>query len=67
MISPRIIQMLTKTGFVSLFWSDLATARHTKPTITHRDVYEAMETEYITATGQRRYSSFESFKQRRDK
>lgn len=66
-MSPRVIQMLSKQGYTNLFWSDLATARKTNPAITHREVYEAMEAEYTAETTQRRYASFESFKQRRDK
>lgn len=65
-MTPRLIQMMTKTGFVELFWSDLKMLQCNEPKITHSEVYERMETEYGKAFNQRRYASFKSFRTRRD-
>jgi len=66
MLSNRQIQMLTKQGFAALFWSDLAARRKKNPAATHEEVYETLEREYITGTGQRRYANFNAFRRRRD-
>jgi hypothetical protein len=58
--------MMTKTGFVSLFWDDLKTLQCKQPKITHAEVYERMEKEYSLAFNQRRYANFKSFRTRRD-
>lgn len=65
-MNHRAVQMLSKTGFTALFWTDLARARSGNPKITHQQVYEAMETEYKAEFNQRRYANFNSFLRRRD-
>lgn len=67
MVSARAIQMMTKAGFVRLFWSELASLRKTDPTITHEQVYEIMEAEYQREFGQRRYANYRSFRDNRDR
>lgn len=66
MLTNRQIQMLTKKGFIALFWEDYSRLCAENPCITHENVYELMEQEYISGTGQRRYSNFKSFRTRRD-
>jgi len=66
MLTGRQIQMMTKTGFVDLFWSDLKALQKSSPAITHEQVYERMETEYTATFKQRRYANFKSFRVRRD-
>lgn len=66
-MNSRIIQMTTPKGFVSLFWTELKQARETDPNTTHEQVYEALETEYFKVVGIRRYSSFNSFRNCRDR
>ena len=66
MLTDRQIQMLTKKGFVSLFWDEYAKKLKDDPTITHEQVYELLEVEYQKGTGQRRYANFKSFRTRRD-
>ncbi len=66
MLTERQIQMLTKKGFVTLFWKDYASLSKQNPTVTHEQVYERLEKEYQAGTGQRRYSNFKSFRTRRD-
>lgn len=63
----RAIQMTTKNGFVSLFWSDLKKARKTNPKTTHEQIYNQLEFEYFNVFKQRRYSSFKSFLSVRDR
>jgi len=58
--------MLTRKGFVSLFWNDYARLLRDDPCITHQQVYELLEIEYQKGTGQRRYANFKSFRTRRD-
>jgi len=67
MVSARAIQMMTKAGFVRLFWSELARLRKTETTITHEQVYEILESEYQREFGKRRYASFRSFRDNRDR
>lgn len=67
MLTQRVVQMLSKKGFVALFWADLKTARKTDPKATHEQVYNLLENEYRKATNQRRYSSFKSFLVVRDR
>lgn len=66
MLTDRIIQMMTKQGFVELFWKDFFNLQHKNRKITHQEVYERLEKEYLAATGQRRYANFKSFRVRRD-
>jgi hypothetical protein len=66
MLTDRQIQMLTRKGFVVLFWEDYAKMLKKDPTITHQQVYELLEQEYQKGTGQRRYANFKSFRTRRD-
>lgn len=67
MVPPRAIQMMTKAGFCSLFWAELARLRKIDNAITHEQVYEMMESEYQREFGQRRYASFRSFRDNRDR
>lgn len=67
MVPTRAIQMMTKAGFRSLFWEELARMRKVDDAITHEQVYEMMESEYQREFGQRRYASFRSFRDNRDR
>lgn len=62
MANKREIQMITKHGFLNLFWDDYKAALKKDPVITHQKVYENLENEYINFTGQRRYANYQSFK-----
>lgn len=66
MISQRLIRMVTKRGFADLFWEDLIRLRKENDKVTHEEVYEMLEQEYEATYGQRRYSSYQSFRVRRD-
>lgn len=67
MISPRHIRMMTKQGFISLFWEELAKSRKVDETTTHEQIYESLEREYYAEFNQRRYANFESFRSNRDR
>lgn len=67
MIATRHIRMLTKQGFIGLFWEELARMRKVDATITHEQVYEILEGEYQQIFGLRRYASFRSFRDNRDR
>lgn len=67
MISARAIRMLTKKGFIDLFWETLSMKRKENDKITHEEVYESLETEYMSEFGQRKYSSYNSFRTNRDR
>ena len=66
MLTDRQIQMLTKRGFVALFWEEYGKHVKNDPSVTHEQVYELLEQEYQNGTGQRRYANFKSFRTRRD-
>jgi hypothetical protein len=59
--------MMTKAGFINLFWGELRRMRKVDDKITHEQVYEMLESEYEREFGQRRYSSFKSFRDNRDR
>lgn len=60
-ITERCIRMMTKQGFVEVFWETL---KDTK--MTHEECYEVLEKEYVSAFSRRRYSNFMSFRRKRD-
>ena len=60
-MTDRALRMTTKKGFVTLFWEEVR-----KSDRTHEEVYEMLEQEYVAVFGRRRYSSFGSFRRRRD-
>lgn len=67
MVSARCVQMMSKSGFVELFWKELARLRKVDDSITHEQVYEIMEQEYQREFGQRRYANWRSFRDNRDR
>lgn len=61
-ITGRVLRMMSKNGFVDLFWSDLAEAQREDPKATRKDVFDNMNAEYAEAIGELRYRDFESFR-----
>lgn len=59
-LSARVMQMMQKKGFISLFWGEVKLGKSQK------DAYEALESEYIKVFDKRRYANFKSFCRRRD-
>ena len=62
-LTPRILQMTTKTGFVELFWEAVNADQQQH---THEEIYDKLEREYQQVFKRRRYTSFKSFRRRRD-
>lgn len=61
-----IIRMLTKQGFADLFWERLQEARKSDPCITQEAVFNTLNQKYSSCIGCDRYSSYDSFRRRRD-
>ena len=61
--TPRILTMTTKTGFVELFWEAVNADQQQH---THEEIYDILEKEYQQVFKRRRYTSFKSFRRRRD-
>lgn len=62
-LTPRILNMTTKTGFVELFWEAVNADQQQH---THEEIYDILEKEYQQVFKRRRYTSFKSFRRRRD-
>lgn len=66
-ISARVLKMITKRGFIELFNEELhKEMRKGREGRTQKEIYEALETEYTRAFKRRRYTSFDSFRRRKD-
>lgn len=61
-MTERIIRMIDKKGFCEVFWETVQSQKYT----TYEAAYEAVESEYKSVMGRRRYKNFQSFKRRRD-
>ena len=62
-LTPRFLKMTTKTGFVELFWEAVNADQQQH---THEEIYDILEKEYQQVFKRRRYTSFKSFRRRRD-
>lgn len=62
-LTPRILKMTTKTGCVELFWEAVNADQQQH---THEEIYDILEKEYQQVFKRRRYTSFKSFRRRRD-
>ena len=62
-LTHRILKMTTKTGFVELFWEAVNADQQQH---THEEIYDILEKEYQQVFKRRRYTSFKSFRRRRD-
>ena len=66
-ITPRVLKMTTKRGFIELFNEELyKEMRKGKRGKTQEESYESLETEYVKSFKRRRYTSFNSFRRRKD-
>lgn len=66
-VDSEIIRMLTKKGFVDLFWEKLREARKVDPATTQEDVFDLLNEKYFKVIGCTRYAGFDSFRKVRDK
>ena len=62
-LTPRILKRTTQTGFVELFWEAVNADQQQH---THEEIYDILEKEYQQVIKRRRYTSFKSFRRRRD-
>jgi hypothetical protein len=66
-IDSDVIQMLSKQGFIDLFWQRLQDARKTDSSTSQETVFNALNDKYLAAIGCKRYSNYECFRKVRDK
>ena len=66
-ITPRLLKMTTKRGFMELFNEELLKEmRKGKGGKTQKEIYEDLENEYTRAFKRPRYASFDSFRRRKN-
>lgn len=63
----RVYQMVTRRGFVDLFWRTLTERRHQDATVTYEQVYRELNELYLQEFGEPRYRSYEAFRKDRDR
>jgi len=61
-IDARVIRMLTRQGFIDLFWEELQAARKENPGVTREEVFDSMNQAYYAAIGMHRYIDYDSFR-----
>lgn len=61
-----VIRMLTKQGFADLFWERLQQAKKDDPCVTQEEIFHVLNEKYMAVIGCERYSSYDSFRRRRD-
>jgi len=66
-VDSDIIRMLTRQGFIDLFWENFKEARKTDPSTSQEAVFNILNEKYYNAIGCTRYSSYDSFRQRLNK
>ena len=63
-IDGEIIMMISRKGFVDLFWEKYTAALKEDPGARREDVFDEMNMKYLQAIGELRYNSYESFRRR---
>lgn len=63
-LDSQLIRMLTREGFIEVFWEELSTRRKQDAKVTYEIVFEFLNEKYLRAFGTHRYSNFESFRRR---
>lgn len=66
-IDEQIYRLITRQGFIDEFWAELRVQREVNPRVTHREVYEVLESRYEGEFGETKFPSFEAFLKERDK
>lgn len=66
-IDARVYRMVTRRGFIDLFWLTLTERRRQDPAITHEQVYHELNELYLQEFGEPRYRSFDAFRKDRDR
>jgi hypothetical protein len=63
-LDSQLIRMLTREGFIDVFWEELSIRRKEDPKVTYENVFEFLNEKYFNTFGTHRYSNFESFRRR---
>ena len=63
-VDSQIIRMLSKPGFIEVFWEELAARRKEDPCISREAVFDSLNKKYCDVLGSFRYSSYDSFRRR---
>lgn len=60
-IDARVIRMLTRQGFIDLFWEEFQEKRKENPAVTREEVFDGLNEEYLRVTGMYRYIDYDCF------
>lgn len=63
-VDSEVIQMLTRQGFLCLFWVKFQEKCKINPDVRREDVFNELNNKYQAAIGCSRYSNYESFRRR---
>lgn len=63
-IDGEVIRMLTREGFMELFWERYQGMLKADPATRREDVFNELNEKYFKAIGCYRYSNYESFRRR---
>lgn len=63
-IDGEIIMMISRQGFVDLFWEKYTAALKEDPGARREDIFDEMNMKYLQAIGCLRYNNYESFRRR---
>ena len=66
-VSSKLIRMVTKAGFIEVFWEELQSKRRENCKVTEKAVFDEMNESFLAVFGEFRYSSYDSFRQRLNK
>lgn len=62
-VEKDVLKMVSRQGFIEVFWRELAEARKVNVKISHARVFSEMNEKYFNVFGVYRYSSYDVFKQ----
>ena len=65
-LSSQVIRMLTREGFIEVFWEELKAMRAVNEKVTHEEVFNRLNELYYKSFGTYRYSDYSSFKRRKN-
>lgn len=63
-VDGEVIKMLTRQGFVDLFWEKFREKLKEDPDTRREDVFNELNDKYQSAIGCSRYSNYDSFRKR---
>jgi hypothetical protein len=63
-IDSQVLRMLSREGFVDVFWEELAFRQKEDPSVTREEVFSLLNEKYFKALGTYRYSCYDSFRRR---